>query len=124
MRTWLTDSCKNWITLITSQSSEFLDKVYMTFVHMKPCAGVIKRTQSTILKTHIIPGCIYTKEQDYAAAVATCNSDTCIVSPVNHWFKKNQWKKKTHNGHVHVFSLHMCTKKMQLTSGIFHGIPP
>ena len=42
--------------LITLQSSEFLNK--MTFVHNyeATCVGVVKRTQTTVLKIHLIPG--------------------------------------------------------------------
>ena len=50
--------------LITLQSSEFLNK--MTFVHNyeATCVGVVKRTQTTVLKIHLIPGWIHTSEQD------------------------------------------------------------
>ena len=41
----------------------------MTFVHMKPCAGVVKRTQTTILKIHLVLGWIHTREQDYTTVL-------------------------------------------------------
>ena len=71
--------------LITLQSSEFLDKVYMTFVHMKPCAGVVKGTHTTVLRSTSYRLNSYKGVRLYdCAAVATSNSDTCILSLVNH----------------------------------------
>ena len=70
----------------TLQSSEFLDKVYMTFIHMKPCARVCKKNTNYNIKDPL-----HTRLNSYkgarlynCAAVATCNSDTCILSLVNH----------------------------------------
>ena len=48
---------------------KFLDKVHMTLVHMKPCVGGVKRTQTTILKMHLIPGWIHAREQDYTTVL-------------------------------------------------------
>ena len=57
----------------------------MTFVHMKVCAGFVKRTQTTTLKIHHTRLNSYKGVRLYnCAAVATCNSDTCILSLVNH----------------------------------------
>ena len=57
----------------------------MTFVHMKVCAGFVKRTQTTTLKIHHTRLNSYKGARLYnCAAVATCNSDTCILSLVNH----------------------------------------
>ena len=41
----------------------------MTLVHMKPCVGGVKRTQTTILKMHLIPGWIHAREQYYTTVL-------------------------------------------------------
>ena len=57
----------------------------MNFVHMKVCAGFVKRTQTTTLEIHHTRLNSYKGARLYnCAAVATCNSDTCILSLVNH----------------------------------------
>ena len=57
----------------------------MTLVHMKVCAGFVKITQTTTLKIHHTWLNSYKGARLYnCAAVATCNSDTCILSLVNH----------------------------------------
>ena len=56
----------------------------MTFVHVKPHAGFVKRTQTITLKIHhtTLNSCKGARLYD-CAAVATCNSDACILSSVN-----------------------------------------